>query len=384
MTRESYKQRVYRAWWILLGIPLATLVLSWAGWLSVFESLNLDTWQRLLPEKPAQHVVIVGINDAEFEDQFRGMSPLDTDELAKLLTAVAAGHPAVIGVDLDTSLSRWREHYKKLEQSLPAGHPPIIWARDALIENGEFHPQKVLGEPLEFEGTGIALLPRSPDRVVREFQRRFPIGGGKSADSFHWAIVRKYCEGKSLPKETHCVEEKPGAESTVEINVMRRRPGLEAVPAEVIKKASAGEGWANGLLAGKIVLVGGAFRASRDMHATPIGEMYGIELLGHVIETELYNGGAVHADHFLLFFLDIGAGLLLIYIHYRLPLWRAMRWNLLAVPVLSLLLSLAAFTKLSLWMNFVPMTLGILLHELYDHAKHTRHLEEELISHEHV
>jgi CHASE2 domain-containing sensor protein len=352
---------------------LLTFALDHFGWLAPFEQANLDTWQRLLPSRPARHVALVGIDDEAFDGPFEGESPLNPAELRRLLLAVRAGGPAVIGVDLDTSSFRRKPDYERLAADLAPAK--VVWARDGVPEHGMFVPGRVLGGEGASVLSGVAAVPRDPDRVVREFRREFPIGGGRAMPSFHWAVVTAYCE--SAPQHlARCEPEEHAHE--LQLNLMRPRPGLQPIPAAQVIKASEGEAWRrpDGPLYGKIVLVGGVYRASRDRHATPLGEVYGLELLGHIVETELDTGGGAHASHVLLLALDGLVGLLLIWVHHRLPIWTAMKVNLLLAPAVSLAASLAAFSSLAFWLNFVPMTIGIVIHELYDNVKHARHLEK--------
>jgi hypothetical protein len=48
--------------------------------------------------------------------------------------------------------------------------------------------------------------------------------------------------------------------------------------------------------------------------------------------------------------------------------------SLVLVPVLCLAGSLAAFSTLALWFNFVSVVVSVLIHQFYEHAREYRRL----------
>jgi hypothetical protein len=48
-----------------------------------------------------------------------------------------------------------------------------------------------------------------------------------------------------------------------------------------------------------------------------------------------------------------------------------------AIPSLSLVGSLLAFSTFAWWISFAPVTVGVLIHELYHHAAEYRRLSQE-------
>src|SRR5262249_1914480 len=55
----------------------------------------------------------------------------------------------------------------------------------------------------------------------------------------------------------------------------------------------------------KIVVLGGTYRAARDVHATPVGQRAGMNLLASAIETELTNRGIRLTNHALAIAVDL-------------------------------------------------------------------------------
>lgn len=136
-------------------------------------------------------------------------------------------------------------------------------------------------------------------------------------------------------------------------------------------------GWrTNGPLKGKVVLLGGYYRASRDFYITPVGRMAGLQLMAQAVESEL-GGGIRTANHVLAFVLDILAGLTVVLVQRRFRLLSALVISLVAIPSLSLVGSLLAFSTFAWWISFAPVTVGVLIHELYHHAAEYRRLSQE-------
>ncbi|HXO37252.1 MAG TPA: CHASE2 domain-containing protein, partial [Candidatus Acidoferrum sp.] len=134
-------------------------------------------------------------------------------------------------------------------------------------------------------------------------------------------------------------------------------------------------GWANnGPFHNKIVLLGGFFRAGRDIHITPVGKMAGVQLMAQAVETELRGGGIRPLNEAVAIILDILAGTILVWFSYRFQLATALLLSLLAIPLFSLTSSYLAFSSLARWFNFVPVIVGVLIHELYHHAREYHHL----------
>ena len=87
---------------VVLLISLATSLASHAGWLDGFETASLDALLIARTRQPSNNVLIVAIDDDDYESLFDGQSPLDTATLAGIIGALHAGRPAAIGVDIET------------------------------------------------------------------------------------------------------------------------------------------------------------------------------------------------------------------------------------------------------------------------------------------
>ena len=148
---------------VVIGVSLVTFGLHHVGLLDRFETAGLDAFNVLRPARDSTDLVVIGIQEQDYAKPtlFNGTSPLDCKAVRRIIDAIAAGHPTVIGIDLDTSSGDFAC------LGAPAGRnaswPPIVWAQDAIWnpETREFSPQPVLRGALTPPGpphaTGIAV-----------------------------------------------------------------------------------------------------------------------------------------------------------------------------------------------------------------------------------
>src|SRR5207247_6823178 len=73
----------------------------------------------------------------------------------------------------------------------------------------------------------------------------------------------------------------------------------------------------NSPLKDKIVLLGGFYHAARDEYVTPLGPMAGVLLIAQAIESDLTGGGIRLVTHAVGFFLEILAGIVLVWLNWR-------------------------------------------------------------------
>jgi CHASE2 domain-containing sensor protein len=374
---EPFWRYLLRAFKVIGGVSLFVLLLHHGIWFRPFEDAALDAMLLLKEPRRSADIVIVGIDDEDYNRLFRKTSPLDPRRLADLIAAVAAGQPRLIGVDLDTSDPRFRDL-----QTIHVGCP-VVWGRDALQrkENGheedpELSPQPVLGGGTP-EWSGIALLPQDSDGVVRRYRRTFPTRRGGTYPSFAWQILRALPDRDA--REERLTEGIDHDEMV--LNFAGDRLVFDRVNSRSVLAGAQGRTvWAvQGPLRHKIVLLGGLYRAARDEYVTPVGLMAGVELMALAVQSDREGGGIRPLHEGLMFGLEIMASVVLVYIHWlfvrgRLRLLTALLLSLVAIPVLALAASLLAFSSVAYWMNAIPILAAVLIHQLYDHAEHYREL----------
>jgi hypothetical protein len=344
-------------------------------------------------------VVIVDITAADFEDLFDGKTqPLNPPKLQELITAVSKGKPCVIGIDIGTDFPQFADPGQFVVKK---DWSPIVWVRDikSLPEDVTEKPVAVgiLGKK-DAGGlnSGLPLLIDDRQGVTRKYRRLIETETEK-LPSFGWAIyrqaAREKCKGMKFPPGME-IDQREEEESALYISFSRGNTnsfgpdtdqdsvkkdggeewteaeyiGRTKIPASQITDFADGEDWQNNeLIKDKIVLIGGSY--NEDSSQTPLGRLWGVEIIANVIETEL-NGGGLKPPGFLVTSLFAAFdGLLLLLLFHVFSWQRAFLIGLVSIVILSFICSLIAFGTFSYWILYTPIMLGVLLTELYDRLK---------------
>ena len=390
---RSFWRHLLRAFPVFVGVTLLTLALEYAGWLRGFETRALDTWLRLLKPIKPQFVCVVTINEDDYLRIFGGKSPLDPKTVTTLISAIADGKPAVIGVDIDTSEAEWQRVVPDV-QPHSEGQTSIVWEQEAIGQEEPLTAVNVLGgaeitpKPL----SGISGLFQDWDGVVRRSRRYFSArqeneGPIETVDSFPWAIVKAFYqtfpEAPRLPSELQQAmqrEMRGGKKPERErfLNFSGDRYDFPTYAASFVLTAHEAEWWKDkSPFRGKVVLIGGTYRAGRDVYMTALGLTSGVQLMAQVVESELQGKGISQLNKLLMLLFDFVAWIALVAVYYfcRLPV--ALWISIVAVPLFSLAGSLFAFSSLAYWADFAPVVVAVLIHQLYDHAQEYRRLLKE-------
>jgi len=362
------KRRLLRGVPFLLLMLLFVFVFNRAGLLSNLQTTILDTQMRLDAPLQKSPVVIVNINQQDFADFFNGQSrPLNPARLQELVTAISKGNPCVIGVDIDTSFSQFKE--KDFE--VRSDWSNIVWVRETEDVPRSINeapvPLNVLGGRPDFEShSGLALLIQDPSGITRRYKRLIETTSGP-LPSFAWAVFQqsRKCSGIVFPELPEKVNSKP-------LLIKYSRPegvGRDIFAASHIVHSAEDPNWPdNNLIKNKIVLIGGTY-LGEDRHATPLGELSGVEINANVIETELRGGGSESPGFLPVALLSLFDGLLVIGLFHIFPWRQALLFSVPAIIVLSLLCSLLTFWSLAQWPLFALVMIGVMLAEAVDSLK---------------
>ena len=376
-TGRPLLRAVIRATPVIVAVIFATAVLSSMGWLDRFESAGLDALNILQSPRDPSHVLLIGITDQDYREFFDETSPLDPTRLYEIIEAIAAGRPSLIGIDVDTSADVFRRF------KTPPDWPPIVWGQDfEQVGEGVKTAPVLAGQPLrDTDRAGIAALPEDADGIVRRYLREFPTETG-TAPALPWEIVQTAATlGMDDFREVTAESRRGHAEKPLLLNFSGERYSFNPLSVRFVLQAARSAGWKQrGPLVGKVVVLGGCYRAARDTHITPVGKMSGLQLMAQAVESEL--GGGIRAfNHALEILFDLVCGVLLVIIHHRFRLGTALLLSLIAIPVFCLLGSFVAFSTMARWFNFAPVILGVLIHQLYDHARQYAKMHAQLTSH---
>ena len=352
---------------VIIGIAL-TFILSRSGFFRQIETYSLDTQVRLQGAPDDSPVAVVQIDDADFASLFQEKSPLDPAALHRVIDAIAAGKPRVIGVVIDTSAPEYKD-FRPGE-----GWPPTVWAQNGAYsyKEGKYHLFNVLGGQPAPALTGLVVLKLDPDKAIRRYPRLCETERGP-LPSFPWAVAKQFAPAEAAGRDP--------TQQELFIKFAGDNEGSHRLhfTASRILELADGPGWqTDSPIKDKIVLLGGAYDVA-DEHDTPLGWMLGVEVLAYVIETELDGGGMPPPSPILITVVGGLIGLLLLLLFQHFTPVKGFLISGLAIPVAGVICSLLVFKITSFWAYFVPIPLAVLGQEFYAQVKSYRmRLIEEL------
>ncbi|MGO9600628.1 MAG: CHASE2 domain-containing protein [Isosphaeraceae bacterium] len=393
----------------LVLISLFVLLLEHWGWLAGFENTALDSFLLASRSRPSKDIYIVDITEDDYRDMFRSRSPLNAAEIQRILTLIQQAGPSVIAVDLDTSSSEYGN----------ANLPDAVWARDVLSDceqdaNVEAtdkerpHPEAKGLRRLRFLGghfseteksgriettprSGLSLFPLDRDGVVRRYRTAYfsdqadpPSSRKGLVDSFPQAVLIEYkkakrANGQKPGESLRTTHETPSAtdhgEEGLILNFSGDRYDFPRMSLRQLKQAAEKPFWSKSSpLRGRIVLVGGTYRAARDLYFTPVGPRHGVEITAQAIQSELSGGGVRPLNHGIAILVDLLAGIGLIWLNQTFHGGFVLLINALFIMVTSLLGSYLAFDAFVYWFNFTAVLVSLWIHVLWEHLGHARQL----------
>ncbi len=418
-----------RALPVIILLTAAMFACEKLGFFTGFETAQLDSLLRIHPREMSQQIVIVEINQEDYDNEtlFNASSPLDAGKVLSLIEQVKKYNPSVIGVDLDTSdwlkgcqtsaanatISAVQEKCSQLKARIdrliaePERSPGtmkqptiVIWAAVPKTPKVPLVLRPVLGgAQLLANREGVPQFPVDRDGSVRRYESRVEVAekdgrcpDGKKpgenkkcySDTFARAILNAY------PKlgETEAVNDEKtifnfyGDRYRFPTNqagsFFEEISAVELAPAEQARKKEI-DGQRAALLDGKIVLIGGAFNEARDDYFTPLGVMQGVVLNALAIQSDL-SGGGIHETHWLLeIVIDLLIGTLIVAIFFRCDCRprAALLWSLIIIPC-AMLASFLVFKSAAYWFNFIPLVVGVILHQLVELSEASTKLQEKL------
>jgi CHASE2 domain-containing sensor protein len=344
----------------ILAITAIMFLLEQRGCLHRMEMAGLDSFVRFKAPEYSNEIVVVEITDEDYEKTFHSTSPLDADSLARLISNIRSARPKLVAIDIDTS----DQSFRKLARQGCQLWPDVIWACVPRRPHERDHPEHALLASLEpvagglmtdFRRIGVPVFPVDSDGFVRKYRRQFDTSKGH-LPSLSWSIARQY---------DPAIGER-GEEAL--FNFAGDRYAFPVIQAREFLGKPDPDAWSK-VLGRKIVLVGGDYAAARDSYMTALGEMAGVELIAHATQSDLSHGGIGEGNLLVSAALDVLFGTMLVYVFFRLTLVPAFLIGMLVLVPLCLAGSWMSFKSLAYWVSFVPLVLGMVIHQLYDYAK---------------
>lgn len=355
--KRPFGRRLLTALPLLVGACLLTLLLDSLGGLRALETAALDVQSRLYPGPDATGVALVIIGARDYQDWFGSKSPLDPVRLQSLLENILATHPRAVAVDLLTTAPA----FTSLE--LPAGGPPVIWAREATFSHRHhvFRLGSYLGGARPDRLSGVVAQELDTDHRIRRYQLLFSTDQGP-VPSLPWAAVcaargRSPLRGAGLSDEFF-------------IRFTTRGVPLHFDSAAVRLMAAHPEWRQGSALTGKIVVLGSDY--GDDEQETPVGWRLGSEILADTLQTELDGHHVRPLGLPALVLLQLTEGVLFLLFFHLSRLRTAVAASLFVIPALACGFSLLGYSTIGRWGSFVPILLAILGQQLYERAKKTR------------
>ena len=338
----------------LVIMTIVGVLLGRAGVFGSVERLVVDLFAATEPNPEVEHTFIFDINDESYGRDFGRRSPLDPDKLAALVRAAIAAQARAVAVDVDTDRA-------KMQALLgDTGPVPVIWVRDAdACDDGCVRP--VGDDAFDATRHGLGTLLTDTDGVVRRYQPSFCscAGGHATLLSFPRAVVN------AAGFVTH------EANEPLLLNWKNDPIDFPKIGASQVL-ASDTSWWGRAQpIRGRIVVIGGTFREARDRHRTPIGEMSGVQLMAHIIESEASGEGGLKAfGDFGAAVLDILVSVFLVWINWRYPAETRTGFALNAVVVLALpfVASWVLHRYTLFWINMGPVLAGVWISQWHDRA----------------
>jgi hypothetical protein len=380
---DSDKRRFPRRLVLALGPFLLTVALNAGcqrfGWYERAEWADLDTLQRAVTVERSSRIAIVLISDADYGDIFGRKSPLEPAKVVDLVRAVCDFRPQAVGVDLVTS--DWTAEQASYANQTLAGCP-VVWIVDVLgpAISDESTPGaspilvgNVLGRPPPGDrsdgsaGTdpcwALSVLQPDADGVIRRYTTHYPAVSAGGLDvslhrTFAWTLAG------SQPSGSPCVNRAPSRNWYGEAEHEKKIPfwangAFPRINAHLMldsrTQSKLFETLQTGVFAGNpIVVVGGAYRQARDRHRTPIGMLYGSEILANAIYTEREGTAIRDVAPWTSILVDIAVGAPILWFITSMRL----RWPW--AVILSSVAAVAAAFGISYWLyRYLGYFLGI-------------------------
>lgn len=391
------------AWWQLamtsLGVTLAVFLLRGYGLLSGMENRWLDLMADIDRPEFAAPVVVVAITDEDYFDPslFGGVSPLDPGALARILERVLEHRPRGVILDIQVhpavhespSRAQHRMHlYRLLESAGALGHAPIILVRDFAAERVERSVDAAVRERWESLTRSQGLVwadPRLgyPNGRVRELPLRHEGQGmpGISLPTVLGAAVEQFRLAPEGPSPWWTEEGEPSALWRIRFTGHFLEEHTLLSPHHISAgKLLAGPtvGGQQSMLTDRIVLIGGAYHAGRDLQATPVGDMAGVYVWAEAIASRIRDDALREPTAALALILEflIGALAGILLLHFG-PAY-GLLLGLLVVGPMAILCSLLTFGSGVLFVNFLPSVLGVYLHYQIEIHREIRRLKRQL------
>lgn len=331
-------------------LAASMLIVEHYGYLNWLDALML----RMAPiesnvsKNPESPYTVALINEYLYETTFKQSSPLDRNELHKIVRNIATNNPKLIILDIDPSpvffpVSEEQKLLDVLFQSypntfiLPEPKETIVWKKDISAWKEEMMQHGVSFADVNLESRQGVVL-------------RYTLSEGSIAAAVNQKI------NPHAPEHSHSEH----AES-LPINYATK---IRFVFADFLKRND---------IENKVVFLGGQYN-NQDKFLTPIGALDGVAVHAYIVASDLKN-----ASHWIAILLDIVVGSIIgvilaflwkkydtesfnwIFDSYKSVVFLAILSFVIALIFLSIYL-MPVIMSSGIWLNPGPMILGMFIH----------------------
>jgi len=321
--------------------------------------LALDSLLRSEPPVNEDRVVLIDITEDDYANIFRRRRPLDPATILEMVRGAISGGASLVAVDIDTS--DWPPSVSLDLQPDAA----VVWAADFYYQRRGLRREQVmssaLGKPLRgpdstTECYGVPALGEEAG-VVRWFYSGMAAGSLMMPSFVDQVVYRS--------QHRSCLKEGTGDE----LNIIDFSARVPAETASTLLKESRALNWKVArAYERKIVIIGGSFHNGDDLKETPVGPMSGLEINGEAISSALHGKTHIEVGEFQAVGADILIGIILVLI--GLVGRRAQITATVATAIISCYFSLYLFRQYYLFLSFIPICMGIIVHLYLDSHFH--------------
>ncbi len=251
-----------------------------------------------------------------------------------------------------------------------------MWARAGVEENDSLTPGAIWGRPeREPPHSGVSYYTRDADGRYRTFPRTFR-GGSYPLDTFHWAIVKAYCEREEERTlalggaSSACPSLLASHETSAYIRPrFRKYPEMDYTIGQLLSFPPTD----GNILQDRVVILGSTYDA--DQHLSPIGPLSGTDITGQLVEAELGGQTFRELPFWAMCVIKAALGLVIVWFyriwgnHPRLAL--AMSVGLLSTVVLSV--TVVAFYVGWFWIDAGIFLIAILVEQMAEATNAAHH-----------
>jgi CHASE2 domain-containing sensor protein len=354
---------------VLILAVLVSTAMYRTRMLDRLENFHLDSLFILQRKHVSDKIAIVWITNRDYKNLFNAISPLNPRIVSDIIGATARSGARIIAVDLDTSDWTAREHEAAASASRAGSFPRLVWARTGRFDSdGSFYSDPLQGLASD-SCYGVPAVVPDQSRVVRRY-RPFVIDQRSHLTMPGMPVVLNWLDrhkgGSCMPADL--------GESDEDrlIDFAGGGGDFARLTAEGVLAVADTAPWRNhNPLAGRIVLIGGAFSQARDVTATPVGTAQGVEVMANSVVSA--SQGILPIDDDIILAVDLAFGLAVLVVTFYWPgLW--VLWGLtLGFPALLMLVSFASYTANRYFLSVVPVVVALILERLLEpRIRHTR------------